>query len=47
VATSPDDAEKKAELIERADAGLYHAKRHGRNRSVAARQLRGSARPAS
>ena len=46
VATSPDDGQKKAELIERADGCLYHAKRHGRNRCVAARQLKGAARPA-
>jgi two-component system cell cycle response regulator len=46
VATSPGDGQKKAELIERADACLYHAKRHGRNRSVASRQPKGAARPA-
>ncbi len=44
VATSPEDGQRKAELIGRADASLYHAKRHGRNRSVAARQLKGAAR---
>jgi diguanylate cyclase (GGDEF)-like protein len=34
VATFPDDGPKKATLVERADGCLYHAKRHGRNRSV-------------
>ena len=33
----------KAALVERADGCLYHAKRHGRNRSVAARDLKGRA----
>ncbi len=40
VATFPQDAKKKADLIEQADAGLYHAKRHGRNQSVALGQTR-------
>jgi len=34
IATSPDDAKSKEELIEKADQALYHAKHHGRNRSV-------------
>jgi diguanylate cyclase (GGDEF)-like protein len=40
VATFPDDAARKGELVERADACLYHAKRHGRDRAVAASSLR-------
>ena len=39
VATFPEDGARKAELVERADACLYHAKRHGRNRSVSAGSL--------
>jgi two-component system cell cycle response regulator len=35
VATFPQDGRAKAQLVERADAGLYHAKRHGRNQTVA------------
>jgi diguanylate cyclase (GGDEF)-like protein len=42
VATFPGDAAGKAVLIERADAGLYHAKRHGRNQTVALGTLRGT-----
>jgi diguanylate cyclase (GGDEF)-like protein len=40
VATFPSDADSKAALIERADGGLYHAKRHGRNQTVALGALR-------
>jgi two-component system cell cycle response regulator len=47
VATFPGDGQEKAGLVERADGCLYHAKRHGRNRSVAASQLRSAARSAS
>ncbi|WP_242361144.1 MULTISPECIES: diguanylate cyclase [Anaeromyxobacter] len=36
VATWPEDGAKKPELVERADACLYHAKRHGRNQTVLA-----------
>jgi diguanylate cyclase (GGDEF)-like protein len=43
VATFPDDAARKGELVERADACLYHAKRHGRDRSVSASSLRAPA----
>jgi diguanylate cyclase (GGDEF)-like protein len=46
VATYPEDGAKKAALVERADACLYHAKRHGRNRSVSAAALRSPARAA-
>jgi two-component system cell cycle response regulator len=46
-ATFPDDARTKAELIERTDGCLYHAKRHGRNQTVSAAGLRGPRRAAS
>ncbi len=46
VATFPEDGTKKAALVERADACLYHAKRHGRNRSVASAVLKAPARAA-
>jgi len=44
VATFPDDARAKGRLVETADACLYHAKRHGRNRVVAPSET-GLARP--
>lgn len=40
IATFPDDAHTKSQLVERADGGLYHAKRHGRNQTVALATLR-------
>jgi diguanylate cyclase (GGDEF)-like protein len=42
VASVPGDAATKTELIERADACLYHAKRSGRDRSVSASSLAGT-----
>jgi diguanylate cyclase (GGDEF)-like protein len=39
LATYPEDAEQQAALVERADGCLYHAKRHGRNQTVAAAAL--------
>ncbi len=45
VATFPGDAATKAALIERADGGLYHAKRHGRNQTVALGALPAARRP--
>ena len=38
-ATFPDDARAKADLVERTDGCLYHAKRHGRNQTVSAASL--------
>jgi diguanylate cyclase (GGDEF)-like protein len=46
VATFPDDAKRKPDLVERADGCLYHAKRHGRNRSVSAASLKAPRRAA-
>jgi diguanylate cyclase (GGDEF)-like protein len=43
LATFPEDGDKKGALVERADGCLYHAKRNGRNRTVAA----GAHRPAA
>jgi diguanylate cyclase (GGDEF)-like protein len=40
VAGVPDDAATKGDLVERADGCLYHAKRNGRDRCVAASSLR-------
>ena len=40
IAAVPDDAATKAQLVERADACLYHAKRSGRDRTVSASSLR-------
>ena len=40
VATCPDFGTEKKALIDLADQCLYHAKRHGRNQTVTAAQLR-------
>ncbi|HEX4803319.1 MAG TPA: GGDEF domain-containing protein, partial [Myxococcaceae bacterium] len=40
LATCPEDGRRKSELVELADACLYHAKRSGRNRTVTSAQLR-------
>ena len=47
IASCPEDAQKKAELIELADSCLYQAKRSGRNRTVLASALRPARRTAS
>jgi diguanylate cyclase (GGDEF)-like protein len=39
IAAVPDDAAGKGDLVARADACLYHAKRSGRDRSVPASSL--------
>jgi diguanylate cyclase (GGDEF)-like protein len=44
VATFPQDGRAKAQLVEVADGGLYHAKRNGRNQTVSLAALRGSRR---
>jgi diguanylate cyclase (GGDEF)-like protein len=44
LATFPGEGARKSQLVERADACLYHAKRHGRNRSVSSQALRASRR---
>jgi predicted signal transduction protein with EAL and GGDEF domain len=43
IAAVPDDATRKGDLVERADACLYHAKRNGRDRTVSASSLRAAA----
>jgi diguanylate cyclase (GGDEF)-like protein len=44
IATIPGDGAGKADLVEKADACLYFAKRHGRNQCVTAARLKGGAR---
>jgi two-component system cell cycle response regulator len=44
IATFPQDASTKAQLVEIADGGLYHAKRHGRNQTVALATVRAGKR---
>jgi HEAT repeat protein len=39
IATAPDDGQSPRELIQRADAALYHAKRSGRNQAASARDV--------
>jgi diguanylate cyclase (GGDEF)-like protein len=46
LATFPGEGTRKSQLVERADACLYHAKRHGRNRSVSSAALRSARRAA-
>jgi diguanylate cyclase (GGDEF)-like protein len=45
LATFPSDAASKRELIERADAALYRAKRGGKNAVAASSEMRGEAPP--
>ncbi|HTD52673.1 MAG TPA: sensor domain-containing diguanylate cyclase, partial [Thermoanaerobaculia bacterium] len=45
LATFPSDAADKRELIEKADAALYHAKRGGKNAVAASSELSGEAPP--
>ena len=39
VAVYPDDAREKGALLELADQGLYYAKEHGRNQTVALSEM--------
>jgi two-component system cell cycle response regulator len=45
IATYPDHGEDRSSVIDLADQSLYHAKKHGRNQSVAVGQMRGRKRP--